>query len=270
MSGIIGKTKARGSGVIATDSYAQSDIIATGTVASGTWQGTAVAEEYGGTGQSSYAQGDILYADASNSLAKLGAGTSGQFLKTQGTGANPTWASSSGELVKLLSADFPSGANSGTAFDNFYSGTYAVYKVIVRDVKVTNDGEAIKMQFIKSDGSVESSGVYDRVTVGTGSDSSNIISGAANAAHIEICPNIGAATGENLSCEFNISAMQTSDMITSVYGLFHADHSGDKMQGGSFVGRFGTASTNFRGIQFFVGGGAFTTSGHVTVFGFAE
>lgn len=38
----------------------------------------------------SAAQGDILYRGAS-SWARLGAGTSGRFLKTQGTGANPTW-----------------------------------------------------------------------------------------------------------------------------------------------------------------------------------
>jgi len=38
------------------------------------------------------AQGDIVYRDGSG-LAKLGAGTSGQFLKTQGTGANPVWGS---------------------------------------------------------------------------------------------------------------------------------------------------------------------------------
>ena len=36
-------------------------------------------------------QGDILYRDGSG-LARLGAGTSGQFLKTQGAGANPVWA----------------------------------------------------------------------------------------------------------------------------------------------------------------------------------
>ena len=39
----------------------------------------------------SAAQGDILYRDAS-SWARLGAGTSGHFLKTQGAAANPTWA----------------------------------------------------------------------------------------------------------------------------------------------------------------------------------
>jgi len=36
------------------------------------------------------AQGDILYRDGSG-LAKLGAGTSGQLLKTGGSGANPSW-----------------------------------------------------------------------------------------------------------------------------------------------------------------------------------
>lgn len=43
-------------------------------------------------------QGDILYRDGSG-LQRLGAGTSGHFLKTQGTGANPTWAEAGGGLV---------------------------------------------------------------------------------------------------------------------------------------------------------------------------
>ena len=38
----------------------------------------------------STAQGDIYYNNGS-AIARLGAGTSGQFLKTQGTSANPVW-----------------------------------------------------------------------------------------------------------------------------------------------------------------------------------
>ncbi len=41
------------------------------------------------------AQGDIVYYNGTN-YARLAAGTSGQFLKTQGSSANPTWADSSG------------------------------------------------------------------------------------------------------------------------------------------------------------------------------
>ena len=39
----------------------------------------------------SQAQGDVFYADTGTSIARLGAGTSGDFLKTQGAGANPLW-----------------------------------------------------------------------------------------------------------------------------------------------------------------------------------
>ena len=37
-------------------------------------------------------QGDVLYYGASGAPARLGFGTSGKFLKTQGTGANPVWS----------------------------------------------------------------------------------------------------------------------------------------------------------------------------------
>lgn len=43
-------------------------------------------------------QGDVLYHDGT-SLARLAAGTSGYFLKTQGSGANPTWAEVSTKLL---------------------------------------------------------------------------------------------------------------------------------------------------------------------------
>jgi hypothetical protein len=50
-------------------------------------------------------QGDILYRDGSG-LARLGAGTSGQFLKTQGTGANPVWADTGGRTVQMKALYF--------------------------------------------------------------------------------------------------------------------------------------------------------------------
>jgi hypothetical protein len=55
-------------------------------------------------------QGDILYYGASGAPARLGSGTSGDFLKTLGTGANPVWASVPGGLAQAsqwrLTTDF--------------------------------------------------------------------------------------------------------------------------------------------------------------------
>ncbi len=50
-------------------------------------------EVSGGTGQSTYTTGDILYASASNTLAKLAIGSTGQVLKV--AGGIPSWAADS-------------------------------------------------------------------------------------------------------------------------------------------------------------------------------
>ena len=51
---------------------------------------------------SGIAQGDIFHVDSGGSVVKLSAGTSGHFLKTQGAGTNPQWASvpGGGDMLK--------------------------------------------------------------------------------------------------------------------------------------------------------------------------
>jgi hypothetical protein len=63
---------------------------ASGVISTGTWNGTAIGAIYGGTGLTSYASGDILYASATNTLSKLTKGTDGQIL-TLASGV-PSWA----------------------------------------------------------------------------------------------------------------------------------------------------------------------------------
>jgi hypothetical protein len=75
---------------ISTSYIGQSSITTLGTITSGTWHGNTITEGYGGTGQTSYAKGDILYASATNTLSKLTAGTDGMVLQQQG--GVPTWA----------------------------------------------------------------------------------------------------------------------------------------------------------------------------------
>lgn len=45
--------------------------VSSGTISSGTWNGTAIGTIYGGTGLTSYATGDIIYASDTNTLSKL-------------------------------------------------------------------------------------------------------------------------------------------------------------------------------------------------------
>lgn len=83
--------------------------VAISTITSGSWNGTAIGPTYGGTGQTSYATGDLIYASGANTLAKRTVGATGQVLVT--SGGVPTW----GNIPLLhLQHKVASGTNSGT------------------------------------------------------------------------------------------------------------------------------------------------------------
>ncbi|MBI1908868.1 MAG: hypothetical protein HYS22_01705 [Deltaproteobacteria bacterium] len=77
------------------------DLTGTGsspTVADNSVDGTDIA-------LGSDAQGDVMYYSGTD-WVRLAAGTSGQYLKTQGAGANPTWADSAAGTMGALTADW--------------------------------------------------------------------------------------------------------------------------------------------------------------------
>jgi hypothetical protein len=69
-------------------------ITGVGTLTAGTWNATAIAAANGGTGQTSYAAGDLLYASGATTLSKLALGAQGYVLKA-GASA-PEWGVISG------------------------------------------------------------------------------------------------------------------------------------------------------------------------------
>lgn len=60
-------------------------------ITSGTWNGGAIGATYGGTGQTAYAIGDLLYADTTTSLAKLSDVATGNVLISGGLNTAPSW-----------------------------------------------------------------------------------------------------------------------------------------------------------------------------------
>ena len=76
---------------IAATYVGQTSITTLGTVATGTWSATTIAETKGGTNQTTYATGDLLYASAANTLSKLTKpATNTSFLQMTSAGA-PSW-----------------------------------------------------------------------------------------------------------------------------------------------------------------------------------
>jgi hypothetical protein len=68
----------------------------------------------GGTGQSSYTIGDLLYASGATALSKLAAGTANYVLTSGGAGVAPSWAAASGGV--------PSGGTLGQVVTNTAAG----------------------------------------------------------------------------------------------------------------------------------------------------
>lgn len=65
------------------------DITATGTIASGTWNGSAIGVAYGGTGSTSLTANNVLLGNGTSALQAVAPGTSGNVLTSNGT----TWTS---------------------------------------------------------------------------------------------------------------------------------------------------------------------------------
>jgi len=62
-----------------------------GTISTGTWNGSAIGATFGGTGQTTYAVGDILYANTTTTLAKLSDVATGNALISGGINTAPSW-----------------------------------------------------------------------------------------------------------------------------------------------------------------------------------
>lgn len=76
---------------IAATYAGQASIVTLGTVTTGTWQATTLAPGFGGTGLTTYAIGDLIYASGATTLARLADVSTGNALLSGGIGAAPGW-----------------------------------------------------------------------------------------------------------------------------------------------------------------------------------
>lgn len=108
---VLNATKVSTSVMTATQVSATAIHATSVSAVSGRFSGTVSASAFDGLGNKlsfgSDAQGDVYYY-AGNSIARLPAGTSGQFLQTKGSGANPEWSNSTNLVAQVTAVDMVS------------------------------------------------------------------------------------------------------------------------------------------------------------------
>ena len=91
------------------------------------------------------------------SLEKIG--TSAQYLKTQRTGANPTWSTISSDCVKLASATTSSSHSTIDIYGYYDDSVYQHYKLVAK-YRVDNQSAQIRMAFLTNSASTAHEGGY--------------------------------------------------------------------------------------------------------------
>ncbi|HSX33896.1 MAG TPA: hypothetical protein VLF91_06190 [Candidatus Saccharimonadales bacterium] len=125
-------------------SLTYSNLQKVGTINTGTWQGSVVAVQYGGTGAASFTANGVLYGNTTGAIQATAAGTTGQcFLGN--TGAAPSWGACGGG-VTLQSA-----YNASTD-PELVLGSAATAGLTVRDNASPISGNLLEVQ--KNDGSI--------------------------------------------------------------------------------------------------------------------
>lgn len=198
----------------ALSSWAGSTNITTlGTIASGTWNATQIGAVYGGTGITSYAAGDIIYASAINTLSKLTAGTAGQVLTI--SGGVPTWAtpsSGSGTVTTLTAGtgiSFSSGATITT------TGTISADTAVVATTSnsLTMSNKTLTSPVIDSISASSASAtpsLWSTVTTGTVGIATALTTGTLNIATTggtsgnTRTVNIGTGGGAGVAADINL------------------------------------------------------------------
>jgi hypothetical protein len=152
----------------------QTSITTLGTIATGTWSATTIATTKGGTGLTSYTQGDIIYASASNTLVVLAKNTSAtRYLSNTGSSNNPAWAQvdlSNGVTGTLPAANITKANLAGTS--NQISLSASGTGVLVGSTNITLS--------LPQDIATTSTPQFARLGLGVAADATGVLYGVKN------------------------------------------------------------------------------------------
>jgi|TARA_R100000093_G_C1942799_1_gene72893 hypothetical protein len=196
------------------------------------------------------AQGDILYHDGTD-YTRLGAGTSGHFLKTQGTSANPVWAAdSAGSLVYLASSR--STVNAATVdFQEFKSTDYLFY-LITGFVKPVTDSVQFNVRLMDGASAITTSN-YLFIRGGVDSDGTGVYANSKTNDNWTLGANVSTDAPVMFSLQLHFQDATDDGWDGALFNGnlgFLLSSTGDPLER-TVYGNYGVDNANLDGIQFY-------------------
>jgi len=163
-----------GGGGVTTIAFGTTGLTPAAATAGGvTVAGTLVAAN-GGTSFSTYAQGDIIYASAANTLAKLTKGAAGQVLTMNGGATIPEWAAPTGGIGGTIAVNQVA---FGTGADTIGGNANLTYDTTTFEITGASGGAADFLRVTITGGAVSTPFVVDEIGhVGIGAANPNATS----------------------------------------------------------------------------------------------
>jgi len=218
-------------------------------------------------------QGDLLYRDGSG-LQRLAAGTSGHFLKTQGSGANPVWAESGGTHVKLAEINQTSAVGS-VAMQQFITSTYKYYKVILNNVvhSAASNQTEVRMltgtntQYQSNNYYGAGNGYYKQYAGGSGSSHDQFSTMGVNYFRFTPGFNPGDDWGSMYIMDLYVEAGKNPMMVAN---SITPRHSNQYLYQGTSAMVINDTSTTFTGLLMYPNSGANITNANILIYGIKQ
>ena len=208
--------------------------------------------------------GDLIQATGSGTFARLGTGTNGQYLTTNGT--TNSWGSLSASGLSLIKqASFSNVASTTTTFDSMFSSTYLSYLVTIDAIYAATSADDLQLQFLYS-GTTQATGYYGASLAASVTGASPVTTGTSNQAQLTVYAATGQSTaGSEGTGYFFVTGAKGSSGVARAQGMFvEGNDIGDPA---FFGGRSITARTY---TGFLLKSSSSNITGTVSVYGLAK
>ena len=205
--------------------------------------------------------GDLIQATGSGTFARLGTGTNGQYLTTNGT--TNSWGSLSASGLTLINTTTFSGASS-VAVDNVFTSTYPNYFIQTNFTSATGTNQMVMLR-VRAGGTAYTGGDYD--TIGSRSYPGAVIGFGGFATGWEL-HNITSTSGDHSHNTIQLLSPQTASVETKItsfgFGYTSATYTTNSIHMSGYLQN----SAQYDGFIMYVASG--NIAGTVKIYGYAN